>query len=251
MPRITIGGYSFTYNHSHDVLGIIETVIFDSYKSSKLPEGSTVIDIGAGVGDFTVVASRRIGASGTVVAIEPNPEDFACLLNNIEVNNCKNVIPVQSAVSDHEEDVELTFKNRTTVCRARRLRDVLHSIGLDSRTVGFVKIDIEGNERVVVPDNIDILKQCHRVAVELHNGADLVLHPLMADAGFSFRRMAKQDYLAATARFCFWHPIQSVLVYAVARRAQEYHGVRKLFRGLEITNSKELVVGEYLSAVQR
>jgi len=40
----------------------------------KIKEGSSVADIGAGSGWFTVRAARRVGAKGTVYAVEINPD---------------------------------------------------------------------------------------------------------------------------------------------------------------------------------
>ena len=40
----------------------------------KIKEGSSVADIGAGSGWFTVRAARRVGARGTVYAVEINPD---------------------------------------------------------------------------------------------------------------------------------------------------------------------------------
>ena len=244
--QISIRRDTYSYNHPHDLLGIIETAILDGYKSRELREGSTVVDIGAGVGDFAVVASHRVGTTGTVVAIEPDGEDYACLLINIEANQCRNVVPIRAAVSDREEDATISFKGRSSRCRTRRLQDLLVEARVDPGSIRFVKIDIEGAERVVIPDNLDILGQCERVAMELHDGADLVLHPLMEQKGFFFRRISRHEYMLATLKFCIRHPIQSWRVYRAAKRAESFHGVGKLLRGLEIASSDNLIVGEYV-----
>jgi FkbM family methyltransferase len=246
LHQITIGPHTYAYNHPHDVLGIIETVIFDVYKSRKLQEGTTVIDIGAGIGDFTVVASHRVGTAGTVVAIEPSAEDFDCLLHNVELNRCQNVIPIRAAVSDRDADLVLSFKGRSSICKARRLRNLLDDAGVDPRSVRLVKIDIEGGERTVIPDNLDVLSQCDRVAVELHDGAEQVLHSQMERVGFAFRRISRREYLAATLAFSLHHPIQAWRVFQAAKRAESYHGIRKFIGGLEIAASGNLIVGEYV-----
>ena len=59
-----------------------------------------MVDIGAGIGEFALLASRRAGSKGKVIAIEPSPEDYATLLLNIRKNGCNNVIPLNVAVSD-------------------------------------------------------------------------------------------------------------------------------------------------------
>jgi FkbM family methyltransferase len=225
---------------------MIEIEVLDCYKSRKLPVGCTVVDIGAGVGDFALVASGLVGPSGKVVAIEPDEEDYECLLSNIESNHCRNIIPIHTAVSDRDEEVLLSFKGRSRRCRARRLRDVLAELAIDSRSIRFVKIDIEGWERTVVPDNLGILSQCDRVAIELHDGTDVVIHPLMEQLGFFFRRISRQEYMRSTVLFVLNHPVQSLRIYRAARRAEAFHGLGRFLHGLDIASSGNLIVGEYV-----
>jgi tRNA G46 methylase TrmB len=50
----------------------------------------SVIDIGAGIGDFTVKAAMA-ARNGFVLALEPFPDSHALLLQNLKLNNCANV----------------------------------------------------------------------------------------------------------------------------------------------------------------
>jgi FkbM family methyltransferase len=49
-----------------------------------LREGDTVIDCGAHVGLFTLLAARCVGPSGRVLAIEPNPDSATLLRRNVD-----------------------------------------------------------------------------------------------------------------------------------------------------------------------
>jgi len=49
-------------------------------------QGGCFIDIGANVGVFSVLASRWLGSSGRVIAIEPSPREMAYLRANIALN---------------------------------------------------------------------------------------------------------------------------------------------------------------------
>jgi len=51
--------------------------------SRMLCRGCVFIDVGAHVGRYALLASRLVGAEGLVVAVEPVPENYAVLLDNI------------------------------------------------------------------------------------------------------------------------------------------------------------------------
>ena len=65
-----------------------------------LKEGMTVLDIGANIGYYSLLASRLVGDKGKVFAFEPFPQSFLLLQKNIEANGFKNIIPVAKAVSN-------------------------------------------------------------------------------------------------------------------------------------------------------
>ena len=246
-PTIRAGANFYQYNDPHDILGIIETAIFDVYGSQAIKSGYTVLDIVAGIGDFTVVASRRVRESGKVIAVEPSSEDYDCLLANIKLNGLRNVVPINAAVSDEEKEVAFEFKGRTVAKRARRLRDLLleHNVGLDE--VRFTKMDIEGVERAVVPESLDILGRCDRVAMELHDGSGALLDPLLRAKGFIFCPLRRRDYLLRLLRFVLRHPLQARRIYAALRRARPQQGITRLLSVLEIATGSSLVIGTYVN----
>lgn len=62
--------------------------------------GSSFIDVGAHIGWFTLIASRLVGEQGCVFAFEPDRDNFSRLLDHLRLNDCSNVIPIHSAVSE-------------------------------------------------------------------------------------------------------------------------------------------------------
>jgi FkbM family methyltransferase len=58
----------------------------------SLRPGDAVLDVGAHVGLFTLVAARRVGPSGQVHAFEPAPENLARLQANVLLNDFGNVV---------------------------------------------------------------------------------------------------------------------------------------------------------------
>ena len=45
--------------------------------------GNVVIGREAGIGEFSVLASKLVGERGRVISIEPSPDDFITLLVNL------------------------------------------------------------------------------------------------------------------------------------------------------------------------
>src|ERR687890_785571 len=70
-------------------------------------EGDVVVDIGAHIGPYTIIASKRVGHNGKVVAIEADPDNFDILTRNIHLNKITNVIALNYAVYSREEKIKL------------------------------------------------------------------------------------------------------------------------------------------------
>src|SRR5277367_4558563 len=53
--------------------------------------GMTVVDVGANLGLYTLLASKLVGPTGRVVAIEPSSENCRLILLSVEANRAENV----------------------------------------------------------------------------------------------------------------------------------------------------------------
>jgi FkbM family methyltransferase len=71
-----------------------------------LREGDVVVDVGANIGFFTLLASLLVGSTGHVVAFEPGAENIERLRANLALNDCKNVTIIEKAVIDRVGEVE-------------------------------------------------------------------------------------------------------------------------------------------------
>jgi FkbM family methyltransferase len=95
---------------------VLETGSYDAPVGRLLRQvlgpGSTMVDAGANVGYFTVLASQLVGPEGRVLAIEPDPLNLSILLANLERRECSNatVIPVAA----WSERAELTILRQPT-----------------------------------------------------------------------------------------------------------------------------------------
>lgn len=156
------------YTDYHHLLELIEVYIDDIYHSDLLRKNDTVIDMGAGIGDFAILASKRVGGNGRVIAIEPNLHDFQLLKLNIERNNCANVIPVNLGIGSKPGESETTFWGRTFRFKIDTLENVLQNIGVDGKA-NFVKMDIEGFEFDVVKASLGTIRLADFISLEFHD----------------------------------------------------------------------------------
>ena len=214
-------------------------------------KGNTVIDIGAGIGEFALLASKLVGPEGKVVAIEPSPDDFITLKKNLEANNCRNVIPVNKAVSDRKGVVELTFKGKEFKCDAESLIAILEDYNINHNQIDFIKMDIEGGEKFVISSSIELIKNIKFLAMEIHEGYYVSLVPFLKQFGFQFERISKSKYIRNAISFSITHPLQALTLLKTFKSSGEYPGLMKILNGIEISNSNDLVVGTFSKPVSK
>lgn len=122
----------------------------------------TVVDVGAHHGFYTLLASKRVGWDGRVVAIEPSPRECARLEKHLRINRCSNVELVSCAVGEDPGESDLYVvdgfndwcnslrppaaeePSRTVRVQLRRLDDILSDLKISK--VDFIKLDVEGAE---------------------------------------------------------------------------------------------------------
>src|SRR5918992_2590666 len=80
--------------------------------------GDTVVDVGAAFGFYTIMASKKVGQQGKVVAIEPQPDNFEMLNKNIKLNSLTNISTLNYAVSSKKTTLKLYSSYSTLQERA-------------------------------------------------------------------------------------------------------------------------------------
>src|SRR6266576_2927776 len=71
-----------------------------AYLERILSPGKVFIDVGANFGVYTLVASKLVGDTGSVLAFEPTAQSFGILRKNVELNHCSNVSAFQVALAE-------------------------------------------------------------------------------------------------------------------------------------------------------
>ncbi|MDD5109704.1 MAG: FkbM family methyltransferase [Patescibacteria group bacterium] len=133
--------------------------------------GMTVVDLGANIGYFTLLAARLVGHEGKVFAFEPEPKNFSLLQKNISDNHYRNIVAVQSAVTDKIATVKL-FLSRTNKGGHSLLPPqdsegavLVPSMSINSyfanspSHIDLIKMDIEGAEPLALNGMEEVLKK--------------------------------------------------------------------------------------------
>src|SRR5262249_57638786 len=72
-----------------------------------LQPGTVMVDIGANIGYYTLLAAARIGSTGKVIAFEPNVDNCTLLHKSLQANDFANVVLYNVAVAEAEGAVSL------------------------------------------------------------------------------------------------------------------------------------------------
>jgi len=118
--------------------------------------GSTVLDLGASIGYYTVMFSKMVGDAGHVCSFEPLPDWIRYLEMNVAANDCSNVTVFKQAVGAapgalrFRRDGEASYlgDNGDIDVSVTTIDEALASG--DWPPVTFVKMDVEGAERAVL-----------------------------------------------------------------------------------------------------
>jgi FkbM family methyltransferase len=173
--RLPLGGWWLAYNDEtgNKILrGRFETAE-RRFVIELLGPGMTVLDIGAHHGLYTLLAARRVGPNGRVVAFEPSPRERWKLALNVRLNRCANVQIENCALgsSDGEADFFLV-DGMDTGCNSLRPPNVkeptkvVHvpvnvlDVCLRLRAIDridFIKLDVEGGELEVLKGAVGLL----------------------------------------------------------------------------------------------
>lgn len=133
-------------------------------------KGDVVVDVGANIGYFTLLAAKKVGKKGRIFAFEPEPQSYSLLKSNITLNSLQNVVAENFALGDRNTLVgffaqkfdkggsHLAFSEGENLkVKMVRLSDYLHQKGV--KKVNVIKIDVEGAEVLVLKGAEEIIKE--------------------------------------------------------------------------------------------
>lgn len=167
------GAYGMTLDlgnaiHRQIYMGCFATAM-TRWAKALLPAGGTFLDVGAHAGYFSLVAADRVGSSGHVFAVEPNPAVFGALEAHLRDNRIAHVSAHNWGLADRVGSLTLYVPDRkrlrdynaTVLPRpdwtaidvpVRRLDDCLDAWKVTR--VDLMKVDVEGAEPRVLAGGI-------------------------------------------------------------------------------------------------
>jgi FkbM family methyltransferase len=174
---------------------IESSIYFDAYEFTcrrvildNLATGSVFVDIGANIGYYSLLAHRKVGFSGRVLAFEPNPNVVERFKANVLLNSAERIELFETALSDREGEVDLYCPIGEThgevsirnlgwqegschMLRAKvtRLDDILPK---NIQKIDLIKIDVEGAENLIIAGGIETIRKFKpRIILELNKKA--------------------------------------------------------------------------------
>ncbi len=181
--HIMINNHKF-YIDKHDTAVSQELLLsgkWEEYETGlfkkRIKSGDIVIDIGAHIGYYTLIAAHLVGNKGKVYAFEPDSKNFGILKRNIEENGYKNVILVNKAVTDFSRETNLFLNNENTGdhriynSEDKRKSVTVRTVTLDeffrnkAKRVDLIKMDIQGSEMRAFKGGQKIIKMNKNIII--------------------------------------------------------------------------------------
>ena len=182
----------------------------------ELKPGMVLLEIGANIGYYTLIALQHLGPNGSVVALEPSPVNLCALSENLRLNEVDGRVKVFPYAAGRKPGV-LPFymmprRNQSTLIMSDEYNKPTSVTNVDVMTidallkeenvkVDYFRMDVEGFEVEVVEGMVETL-----TGVNGPVGAFIEIHPSVlkksGSSGCSFvARMEELGYRIKIARY--------------------------------------------------
>ena len=178
-----------------------EQIVVDSIRD--LPKKSIVIDAGASIGKYTLLAARN---ASNVISLEPEKSNFSLLKKNLLLNKFRNVKAINFAlarragnfpfyISEDSSTHSLYSKKNASqvnscVVKSITLDKLLDTNNIDQ--VDLLKMDIEGAELEVLEQSLNSIDRIKIAVIEIHEELYYdKIRKIFEDRGFKTNRKGK------------------------------------------------------------
>lgn len=207
-PEGQIAEFLYTMDFEHDLLTIV-----DRYLRPKM----NVVDVGANIGLYSVIAAQKIGPHGRVWAFEPAQDSVKRLKANLAANGIRTVTTERIGLTDRD-DITLTIFNeeghgdgyRFTSRKQEALQPAqvkkqgrvkamtldTYLAGVGSPKIDLLKVDVEGSELEVLKGarqtlirqkNILVVFESAPIGLKRAGHSQTELHSFMKSLGFTLQ----------------------------------------------------------------
>jgi FkbM family methyltransferase len=165
-----------------------------------------VLDIGAWIGYYTLLAAKEVGQSGKVISVEPHKGNYDRLSRNVNINGFGNVIFLNLAVGKETANTiladgsdslthRIVDEGRGTNIRTESLDTIISALGLD--IINLVIMDIEGYEYNALLGANNALRQgiirniiceIHPDKLKLNGSSDIELLKFLSALGYKVHK---------------------------------------------------------------
>ena len=166
--------------NSTDLMALTHVWMIQEYSNSgfDINDSDIVIDIGAHIGLFALFASQFC-KQGKIFCFEPIKENYELLVENINYNKIKNIIPFNFAVSKESDSVKIFLNddysghsmfletNNFVIVKSKSLLDIFSENNIQE--CNFLKLDCEGAEYDIINSlPSDFLNKIKKSVIEYH-----------------------------------------------------------------------------------
>jgi FkbM family methyltransferase len=166
-------------NDSSDISAFYQIFYRKDYDLRYTVEPKTILDLGANIG-LSVIYFKSRFPDATIIAVEPDPENFRMLQNNTQAYS--NVHCLNYGIWNKQAFLEIkdpgfgkwalmlseTDQKSESTVEATSINDILAKFGIDK--IDILKIDIEGSEKELFENNYEHwLPLVNTLIIELHD----------------------------------------------------------------------------------
>ncbi len=192
------------------VNGVYEKLETD-WVEKTIQKGDIILDVGANIGYYTLTFAKLVGNTGKVFSFEPELLNFNLLQKNIDINNYKNVVTENVALSNIVGTTKLYLSNIQSGMHRIYPSQFCSDDFVEAKTtsldeyfkddelgdkISFIKIDVEGSELGVLKGMKNIFQRNKKLKILMEfvpscikeSGAQPEeLIKILQDQGFNFR----------------------------------------------------------------
>lgn len=178
-----------------------EVILENCYDLKLLPfNPELILDCGAHIGLFSILAAHTYPTS-KIISFEPNPKNINCIRRQLEINSLP-ISLIESAVSTQEGEswFQSEYSNTGTLLKHLdkpansylvKTLDLPRLIGNLNISTLLLKLDIEGEENLLLPKLIPQLPPKCAIFFESHHGETgwLEIQQLLTMANFQVQQI--------------------------------------------------------------